>query len=526
LNGETLKYRIQPSARAKALAEKLSLHDALDQIICPLLVSAPARGFGAAHLSWAPFETTAERIRQLKSLCSIPPLLSGDLECGPGRALRGFTEFPDFMALGSNNSEELAYEAGKVTALEGASVGMNWSYAPVVDLAVNPDSPVVSTRSAGRTVERVLTTARGYLRGLQDHGFLATLKHFPGDGYGTYDQHLTTVVNPLSREEWRQGPGRIYGELIEAGVKTVMVGHISLPVFDEPDPDLHLHPPATISKRLITDLLKGELGFGGLIVSDAMGMAGVSGFVNPYESYARFLEAGGDVVLFPRLADGRFHLEMERLIREGKLREATVYDRVARIVAVKEDLGLLDTTAPVSTSLDRAAHQETARHIADGAPAVVRDRKGTIPFKLTPESRVLHVVLAQNYAEERVIYGELTKALRSRSAAVEEVVDPGPHALYERVVTGRWDLIVCSVGAVHSWGVSVARLHGPICRNFMEGWMRLGIPVVFVSHMHPFVHMEFEPVMDCVVNTFRSVSGTGERVAQGITGERPFTGTF
>jgi len=117
----------------------------------------------------------------------------------------------------------------------------------------------------------------------------------------------------------------------------------------------------------------------------------------------------------------------------------------------------------------------------------------------------------------------LTAAL-GRRAQVEELIDPGPHVLFERA--GEFDLIVCSIGAVTTWGVSVARLHGPICRNLMGGWMRLGTPVVFVSHIHLFLHLEYEPVMDCVINTFRSLEATGERVVRGLTGEQPFTGKF
>jgi beta-N-acetylhexosaminidase len=323
-------------------------------------------------------------------------------------------------------------------------------------------------------------------------------------------------------DEWWRGPGKIYRELIAAGAKTVMAGHLGFGAYDEKDPKLSLYPPATLSRRLMTDLLRGELGFEGLLVSDAMGMGGVAGFMQPFESYARFLEAGGDCVLFARTNDSRFEAEMQRCLSQGLLGEATLYDRAERMLTFKEDLGLLDGR-PDPVAFDPGEHQRLALRVARGAPALVRDREGTLPVALSRESRVLHVVVAADYAERQACYAAITQALSAR-AQVEELVDPGPHALFQRVTD--FDLVVCSASAVPSWGVSVARLHGPLCRNLMEGWMRMGTPVVFVSHVHPFLHEEFDPLMDCVVNLFGSVEASGERLVAGLTGEQPFTGVF
>jgi beta-N-acetylhexosaminidase len=517
-----MKYVITPSARARELVSRMSVRQAYNQVCVPLLTFEPSEELGGAHIPRGTREVVAARIEKLRAVCDIPPLCTADLECGAGRAVVGLTEFPDLMGLGANDSEELAYEVGRATALEGRSVGLDWSFSPCVDVAEVADSPAVSTRSASRSAERVIRVARGYLRGLQDHGIVATLKHFPGDGYTTFDQHLTTPQNPLDMPAWWAGPGHVYRELIAAGAKTIMAGHIALPAYDQPDARLGLYPPATISRRLLTDLLRGELGFEGLLVSDAMGMGGIAGFAHPFESYAQFLEAGGDCVLFPRVSDRRFYPELERALREGILTEATLYDRAARMVSFKQDLGLLGGS-PRAPDFDAAGHTALAERVTAGAVALVRDRAKTLPLQLEPSTRVLHVVLSPAYEENKAVYDALTAALGKRSQ-VEQLVDPGPHALFERV--DQFDVVVCSIGAVTSWGVSVARLHGPMCRNLMEGWMRLGPKVVFVSHIHPFVHLEYDPLMDCVINTFRSLASTGERVVRGLTGEQPFTGRF
>jgi beta-N-acetylhexosaminidase len=503
------------------MANRMSFRQALAQVCCPLLNFEPSETYGAAHLAGGPRDAVIARVQRLNAACDIPPLCTADLECGAGNML-GQTAFPDLMALGANDSEELAYEVGKVSALEGRSLGLHWTFSPCVDVAALPDSPVVSTRSAGRSLERVVKTCRGYLLGLQDHGLLATLKHFPGDGYTSFDQHLTTVESPLSLGEWWEGPGEIYRQLIDAGAKTIMAGHIALPAYDQPDPRLGSCPPATLSRRLLSDLLRGELGFEGLLVSDAMGMGGVAGFVDPFESYARFLEAGGDCVLFARVNDRRFHEEMEGLVQRGLLSEQTVYERATRMLALKEDLGLFDDRCPPSM-FDATSHAALAQRVVDGSVTLVRDRAGVLPRVLTPSTRVLHVVVANSYEERKAAYEGLSRALAQR-CALETWVDPGPHKLFERMRDRDLDLVVCSVGAVPSWGLNVARLHGPVARNLMEGWMRLGTPVVFVSHFHPFVHLEYDALMDCVINTYKSLDITGERVVRGITGEAPFTG--
>jgi beta-N-acetylhexosaminidase len=518
-----MKYTLSASPSAVERAERMSLREAYEQVCCPLLNFEPQGTYGGAHIPRGTREKISAQTAALRAACQIPPVCTADLECGPGRAVIGLTEFPDLMGLGANDSEELAYEVGKATALEGRSVGLNWTFSPCVDLAIEPDSPAVSTRSAGQSVERVIRVARGYLRGLQEHGMVATLKHFPGDGHATYDQHLTTAINPLSMSDWWQGPGQVYRELIAAGAKTIMAGHIALPAYDRPD-ERGLYPPATISRRLLVDLLRGELGFEGLLVSDAMGMGGVAGFVPPFEAYARFLEAGGDCVLFARVTERRFYPEFERALRDGLLTEKTLYDRAARMLAFKDDQGLGEASseAPAFNASDHAA---LARRVADGAVALVRDRVRLLPLSLAPSTRVLHVIIAGPnyplYEDQRTAHSALTAALAAR-AQVVELVDPGPHVLFERV--DQFDLVVCSIGAATSWGVSVARLHGPLCRNLMEGWMRLGTPVVFVSHVHPFLHVEFDALFDTVINTYRSLPSTGERLVRGLTGEQPFSG--
>jgi len=518
-----LKHRLIPSDRARALAASLSFRELLDQCSCPVLnVEEPRAPYGAGFIGWRTPAELRERIGQLKGVNpKIPPLVTSDMECGAGRMVKGFPRFPDLMALGAAGDEALAYAVGKATAEEAVSLGYHWTLGPVVDLATNPDSPVVSSRSAGSRVESVLRFAGAYLRGLQDHGLMATLKHFPGDGTSTFDQHLTTPQIPLTLDQWRGGPGLVYRELIDRGAKCVMVGHLGFPAVDPPDAKLGISPPATVSEKIIRGLLGDELGFEGLLVSDAVGMAGLTGFLDPYEACARWWECGGDVLLFQRTGE-MFYRKMEALRDAGKLRETTLRDRAARILAAKEDLGLFGQKKTAVPDLE--AHEKLATEVIRRSVTLVRDRNQTLPVSIQPHSRVLHLVVAVNYLEEKETFDAVTTALHRRAERVEEWVDPGPRKIHDAVAAGQFDLVVCSIGAPYGWGVGTARLTGPVCRNLMEGWMRLGVPVVFLNHFHPFTHLEFDVQADTVVATYRSLPETAERVVKGLTGEEPFEG--
>ncbi|HEY5038469.1 MAG TPA: glycoside hydrolase family 3 N-terminal domain-containing protein, partial [bacterium] len=433
-----MKFKIAPSARALKMADSLSIRDLIAQCICPYYTGEKRGPFGAMFIGHE-IEQAKERIKIAKGDCAIPPLITSDMECGPGKMVRGLTKFPDMMSLGAANDETLAYEVGKATALEGAWMGYNWTLAPCVDLCENPDSPVVSGRTPGRDPQRVIRITGSYIRGLQDHQMMATMKHFPGDGFTPYDQHLTTVYNPLSMEEWRKQSGKVFGQLVETGVMAVMPGHIGLPAYDERDSETGMFPPATISKKLKVDLLRSELGFEGLIVSDDIGMGGVSGFRNYYECCALFWETGGDCLLFARVSE-HFYKEMERFLKSGFLKEATLRNRAARIIAVKEHLGLLDSPAAVPV-YDKEKHRELSNRVIEKSATLVRNRKGIIPFSLTKKSKVLHLILSTKLEEEKEIHERFTQALAKVAGVVDEKVAPGSEWLHEAAISGGYDLI-------------------------------------------------------------------------------------
>ncbi|MFC4597759.1 glycoside hydrolase family 3 protein [Cohnella hongkongensis] len=515
-----MKYRIQVTDSAARAAAALSFRELLQQVCCPSfgrIGEERLESFGAMFFHPMERGELGRVIGKFKAACKLPPFIVSDMECGPGNMILGATKFPYMMGLSQTNSEALAFEAGKIAALEAGELGYNWTFSPVADLAADPDSPVVGMRSAGIRPEHAVKMASAYMEGLQKNGMMATIKHFPGDGYTSWDHHLTTPSLPLDKAAWFDGPGRVFQELIDRGAMALMPGHIALPAFDEPD-ERGLYPPATVSKRLLVDLLRGQMGFEGLIVTDAIEMGGIVGYMNYYDACAAALENGCDMLLFPRM-DDRFYAEMERRAENGTLSLETMRNRAARIIALKEQFGLF-RAGEAAPKPDLAAHEAVARQVVERSITVVRDREGIVPFPIGKETKVLHAVVMNNADRNEELLARMKQSLGGLSDHVEQWIDPGPDALFQAAAERRFDLIVCSIGSRLSYGLNVVRLHDEVARNMMGGWTKLGTPVIFVSHFHPFVHKEYEASIDTILNTYGDIACTVPLLVQGIAGER------
>ena len=238
------------------------------------------RALGGVFVGIADRDRHREEIAKLQARCSVPMVVASDLEAGAGHFVRGGVPFPEPLAVAAANDARLAYMLGTAAAREGREAGIHWTFAPVVDVNVNPDNPIANTRSLGDDPGRVAHLAAAIARGMQEHGLAACAKHFPGDGVDDLDQHTVTSVNTLSREEWHRVSGFAFRQAIDAGVWSVMVGHIALPAWENTQNACGVYRPASISHKLVTGLLRGELGFQGLIVTDDMNMGGVAGYAN------------------------------------------------------------------------------------------------------------------------------------------------------------------------------------------------------------------------------------------------------
>ena len=318
--------------------------------------------------------------------CSdIPPLITSDFENGCGSMLKGLTPLPYLSGLGATNNEHLAYEYGKATALEARSIGANWSFSPVCDLLTNPRNPLVNVRALSDDPELTSRLLTQVIRGMQDNGLAACAKHFPGDGVDYRDQHIVTTHNSLPMHAWRELHGKVFADLIAAGVMSIMPGHITLPAYQKEVFSNGMKLPATLSRELITDLLKGEMGFKGVVVTDALNMGGFTGwFKTQRQAEIESFKAGCDMMLWPT---PHFADDLVEAVENGYVPMERLDDAVNRILTMKETLGLFDgnTKAIPLTEEDRTFIKRVQQDTAEQSVTLIRDNAKLFP--LSPETR-------------------------------------------------------------------------------------------------------------------------------------------
>ncbi len=309
----------------------------------------------------------------------IPPFITSDFENGCGSMVKGLTPLPYMMGVGASNSEQLAYDYGRATALEARSVGANWSFSPVSDLNMNSRNPLVNVRGMTDDASLAVRLLPQMIKGMQDTGLAACAKHFPGDGVDYRDQHIVTTVNSLPMNEWNESFRKVYEAVIAQGVNSIMMGHISLPAYKADEADCEL--PATLRKSLITDLLKGELGYEGIVVTDALNMGGFVGFYDSREdSEIESLKAGCDMLLWP----GDDYVDrVEKAVEEGYIPESRIDDAVRRILTVKKKMGLFNEDykfIKLMTEEEEEFVKSVKTRASDMSITLVRDENNFFPL--------------------------------------------------------------------------------------------------------------------------------------------------
>jgi len=390
----------------------------------------------------------ASTINRLQQIATIPLLTAADFEWGVGMRIEGATKFPRAMAFGAAGDEKLAFEAGRVTAAEGRAVGVHLDLAPVADVNVNARNPVINIRSYGEDPARVGSLSSGFLSGLQQGGMLATLKHFPGHGDTDVDSHLGLPVLAHPRERLDRVELAPFRAGIKAGAAAVMVAHIELPALDAKS------GPATFSRPVVTDLLRRDLGFDGLIVSDAMNMDAVAKMGSAGENAVKAVLAGIDIVLDSRDTMDAFR-GLKAAVASGRISHERLVSSVRRILTIKARLGLpaqrlvnLDT---VPTIVGTRAHLAIARQVSDRAITLIKDERSSVPLRLPPSASVLYLSVLDYPRNWRTASPSRTfiPALRARwndvqSIEVSDVTTPNELALI-RTMAPRFDAVIAGV---------------------------------------------------------------------------------
>ena len=338
----------------------------------------------------------ADFIDRARAAAQIPLLISADLE-GSRMSLAFGTEVPNPLALAAIDDVAASREISRIMADEARIMGINWSFTPVLDINAAFRSPIVATRGFGADPARIARHALAQIEVFQAHGIAATVKHWPGEGHDDRDQHLVTTINPLSLTDWEASHGALYRAAIAAGVMSVMSAHIAFPAFVrslDPAAGVEAFRPASVSKVLNDDLLRGRLGFNGLIVSDATVMGGFAAWGPRAQMLPEVIENGCDIILFSRDPEADFAL-ISDAIADGRISAARLEQALIRVLGLKAALGLHrgdgGSTVAQMGHLGSAADRAAAAAITARAPTLVKDTQGLLPLTQARHKRLLVV---------------------------------------------------------------------------------------------------------------------------------------
>ena len=332
---------------------------------------------------------TAVLVNTLQSHAKVPLLIAADFERGTSMRIDEGASFPHSMAVAATGRPEDAYTVGKITALEAKAAGVPWIFAPDADVNSNPANPIINTRSFGEDPARVSEFVTAFVRGVEENGGLATAKHFPGHGDTSTDSHLDLPTVTSDRAHLDSVELAPFRAAIAAGASTIMTGHLAVPALD-PDPDV----PATMSPKIMTDLLRHQMGFEGLVVTDALDMGGVTVRYPPGEVAVRSILAGADVLLVPPVLDAALEAVRDA-VASGRIPMSRVDEAVTRVLRAKAKLGLdksklVDLDA-LPRNFDRPEFARAALDIADRGVTLLRDDQHILPLDATKPMRVLLV---------------------------------------------------------------------------------------------------------------------------------------
>lgn len=372
---------------------------------------------------------TAELNRRLQAEAKVPLLISADLEAGIGMRFQDTTFWPPAMAVAATGDPSLAEREGRAVAIEARAIGINQIFAPVADVNVDPDNPVINARSFGEDPQDVARFVTAFIKGVRSEGLLATAKHFPGHGDTHVDSHRSLPVLNVTRERLEATELVPFRAAVAAGVDAVMVGHLAVPSLDPTPapPRLDQHDdnryaadakeitengtvPATISRPLIEGLLRHDLGFQGLVVTDAFDMGGLTEHFEVGEAAVRAVEAGEDQIVMP-LSTPRSAEAIKAAVASGRIPESRIDASVRRILAAKARVhSSVATPDELFRIVDSEESRKLAEEIAGKAITLVRDG-GSLP--IAKDARVVEVVISE-FVEPTTPLWEIERELKSR----------------------------------------------------------------------------------------------------------------
>jgi beta-N-acetylhexosaminidase len=467
----------------------------------------------------------AAKFNALQRASRYPLLIAADLESGPSMRIRGSTAFPGNMGIGATGREMDAYEVGRVIALEGRAVGINMVFAPVVDVNNNPLNPIINVRSFGEDPRQVGALAAAFIHGLNEHGMLSTAKHFPGHGDTETDSHLALPVIAAGRARLDSVELVPFRAAVAAGVDAVMSAHIAVPGLTGAGA-----PPATLSPLVLDTLLRGDLGFRGLVVTDALNMGAIVARYGAAQSAVMAFKAGADILLMPTDAPATIEAVVGAVTR-GEVTEARLDSSVARLLAAKERAGLFrrrttDLSA-IAGIVGRREHLALARDIIQRSIVLARDGPlpGLVPLPAAQRRRV--TVIAYGDENNTSVGVALAAALRSGADTVRflrlwPASGPASYDSARALAQRGGPVIVAPAVRPTAWRPNAVLIPDSLAA-LVEQLSRAGTPLIVASLGSPYVLAQTPSVASYLV-AWSDTDMTEAAMAEALLGRAPITG--
>jgi beta-glucosidase-like glycosyl hydrolase/CubicO group peptidase (beta-lactamase class C family) len=482
----------------------------------------------------------ATLLNDLQKRSALPLLVSQDMEWGAGMRVDGATTFPRPMAVGATREPAFAHAVSYVTAREARALGTHHVLAPVADVNNNPDNPIINVRSFGEEPGLVSDMVSASVHGLQKGGALATAKHFPGHGDTDLDSHADVPLLPFSRQRLQNVELAPFRAALSAGVKSVMTGHLALPEVDSTD------QPATFSKKVTTQMLRDEMGFEGLVITDALNMAGVTKNLSPGEAAVQALAAGADIILMsedPHAA----RAAVMRAVENGRLDEARIDESVERILRAKEGLGLHrngSRTVNLGTLRRRVAarsHRALAGAIARRSLTLLRNEGDLLPIldyarphagendRRSPAPRMLSVALTDAPTpEEGNAFARRLRRHVPDSLLTSHVLDKRARPEDYRTAAAAADsadvILVPAFLNVRAWSgrIKLSNEH----QQFLQRLIDTGKPVALIAFGNPYLARGLAEQPAAYLAAYGSSDAVQDAAIAALFGRSAFSGTL
>ncbi|MDD3615482.1 MAG: glycoside hydrolase family 3 N-terminal domain-containing protein [Lachnospiraceae bacterium] len=528
--------------------ESLSLEEKLQQLFFPIGYSANedylkyeilGRGPGGMMFRAGNKAEILSAYSYLQKNAKVPMFLSANLEAGGDGLIVEGTAFGKQMQVAATGNPQEAYRLGLISCREARAVGGNYAFAPVVDIDMNYHNPITNVRTYGSDKEMVKRCGLEYMRAAKECELAVSIKHFPGDGVDETDQHILTSVNSLSCEEWDETFGDVYKTLIDAGALTTMIGHIAMPAYQKRfNPE---HPnklmPASLSPELLQNLLREQLGFNGMIITDASPMVGFLCAMDREKSVPYCIEAGCDMILFNKEYDEDLAF-MKKGYETGILSEERLDEALTRILATKAAMKLHTkrengTLIPKEEDMNIIGcdeHLQWAKECADKSVTLVKDTQNLLPINPQKHKRVLYEIMGECESESRVTkrFFEKMEAEGFEMIPYEkEYFDFSKPMKFESVTEFRdkYDLVIYIGNVENASNKTTNRLnwHAPYGAGNNIPWFVDVVPTMFISLQNPY-HLLDVPMVKTYINAYSNHDAVIDAVVDKILGKSEFKG--